>query len=100
MAPELACKRSRYVAAPVDLEIYLFLPPKKRACRSALFSKEVIEKLRELFNTLFSTRENVEKSLLDRMPAELREKVEVYLGDAHKPNAGDTNAGNTSSNQH
>ena len=57
-----------------------------------LFSKEAIEKLRELFNTLFSTKKNVEKSLLDRMPAELREKVQAYLGDA--------NAGNdTGSNQ-
>jgi hypothetical protein len=62
-----------------------------------LFSKEAIEKLRELFNTLFSTRKNVEESLLDRMPPELREKVRVYLGGARNPNAGNTNAGNISS---
>jgi hypothetical protein len=61
-----------------------------------LFSKEAIEKLRELFNTLFSTRKNVEESLLDRMPPELREKVRAYLGGAHKSNGGNTNAGNTS----
>ena len=45
-----------------------------------LFSKEAIEKLRELFNTLFSTRKNVEESLLERMPAELRDRVRPYLG--------------------
>jgi hypothetical protein len=61
-----------------------------------LFSKEAIEKLRELFNTLFSTRKNVEESVLDRMPLDLREKVRAYLGGARKPNAGDTNAGNPS----
>jgi ribosomal protein S17E len=44
-----------------------------------LFSKEAIEKLRELFNTLFSTRKNIEESLLERMPEELREKVRGYL---------------------
>jgi hypothetical protein len=61
-----------------------------------MFSKEAIEKLRELFNTVFSTRKSVEESLLERMPPELREKVRTYLGSTSKPNAGNTNAGNTS----
>lgn len=51
-----------------------------------LFSKEAIEKLRELFNTLFSTRKNVEESLIQRMPVELREKVRPYLGGRPTPN--------------
>jgi hypothetical protein len=50
-----------------------------------LFSKEAIEKLRELFNTLFSTRKNMEESLLERMPPELKEQVQAYLGNARKP---------------
>lgn len=61
---------------------------------AGLFSKEAIEKLRELFNTLFSTRKSVEesvrgdveKSLLDSMAPELSEKVQPYLSAAGKPN--------------
>jgi hypothetical protein len=44
-----------------------------------LFSKEAIEKLRELFNTLFSTRKSVEQSVLDRLPPELKDQVRRYI---------------------
>jgi hypothetical protein len=44
-----------------------------------LFSKEAIEKLRELFNTVFSTKKNAEKSILDRLPPELKKQVSPYM---------------------
>ena len=50
-----------------------------------LFSKEAIEKLRELFNTLFSTRKNVEESIVERLPADLKEKVRPFLAGASMP---------------
>jgi hypothetical protein len=44
-----------------------------------LFSKEAIEKLRELFNTLFSTKKSVEQSILDRLPLDLKQQVLSYM---------------------
>jgi hypothetical protein len=54
-----------------------------------LFSKEAIEKLRELFNTLFSTKKSVEQSILDRLPPGLKEEVSKYMSStgAEKKNA-------------
>ena len=64
-----------------------------------LFSNEAIKKLRELFNTLFITREkveeSVEQSLLERMPPELREKMRPYLRVARNPSVGIAHAENT-----
>ena len=49
-----------------------------------LFSKNAIEKLRELFSTLFSTKKDAEndakQSLLDRLPPDLKNKVTAHLG--------------------
>ena len=45
-----------------------------------LFSKNAIEKLRELFNTLFKTQDEMNHELLNRLPKELRDKVSPYLG--------------------
>lgn len=47
-----------------------------------MFSKEAIEKLRELFNTLFSTRKHVEESIIERLPPQLKEQVRPFLGAA------------------
>jgi hypothetical protein len=47
-----------------------------------MFSKEAIEKLRELFNTLFSTRKNVEESIIERLPPELKKQVRPFLDSA------------------
>lgn len=44
-----------------------------------LFSKEAIEKLRELFNTLFSTKKNAEQTLLNRLPPDLRKQVSPFM---------------------
>ncbi len=44
-----------------------------------LFSKNAIEKLRELFNILFKTRDDMKNELLKRLPKELKDKVEPYL---------------------
>jgi hypothetical protein len=46
-----------------------------------LFSKNAIEKLRELFNTLFSSRKSAEESVLERLPADLKKQIAPYLSD-------------------
>ena len=63
-----------------------------------LFSKEAIEKLRELFNTLFSTQKSLEESLLKRMPPELKDKVRPYLASG-KADGENTNTPNPTPNQ-
>jgi hypothetical protein len=45
-----------------------------------LFSKNAIEKLRELFNTLFRTQDKMNRELMSRLPKELRAQVSPYLG--------------------
>jgi len=50
-----------------------------------LFSKDAIEKLREVFHTLFSTERSVKKKLLSSLPKELREKVYAHLEDNDSP---------------
>lgn len=44
-----------------------------------LFSRNAIEKLREVFYTLFSSKEERTRELLDRLPKDLKEKVGPYL---------------------
>lgn len=44
-----------------------------------LFSKNAIEKLRELFNTLFKTQDQMNNELLNRLPDELKAQVSPYL---------------------
>lgn len=44
-----------------------------------LFSKNAIEKLRELFNILFKTQDEQYKELLERLPKDLREQLADYL---------------------
>ncbi len=46
-----------------------------------LFSKNAIEKLRELFDTLFSSRKAAEQSVLERLPADLRKQIAPFLSD-------------------
>jgi hypothetical protein len=50
-----------------------------------LFSKDAIEKLRELFQTMFSTRESVTKELLERLPKDLQARVAEHLTSDEKP---------------
>lgn len=45
-----------------------------------LFSKNAIEKLREVFDTLFSTKKGAEQSILDRLPPDLKQQVATQLG--------------------
>jgi hypothetical protein len=45
-----------------------------------LFSKNAIEKLREVFDTLFSTKKGTEQSILDRLPPDLKKQVATLLG--------------------
>ena len=58
-----------------------------------LFSKEAIEKLRELFNTLFSTRRSVEESFVARLPSQLQADVRHYLGGRSNAGAGSDSPG-------
>ena len=44
-----------------------------------VFSKNAVEKLREVFAVLFRTGEQSRAELLDRLPAKLRVQVEPYL---------------------
>ena len=44
-----------------------------------LFSKNAIEKLRELFNTLFKTQDEQYKELLERLPKDLRDQLAEYV---------------------
>jgi hypothetical protein len=44
-----------------------------------LFSKNAIEKLRELFNVLFKTQADMTDELLKRIPGELAEQVRSHL---------------------
>ncbi len=44
-----------------------------------LFSKNAVEKLRELFNTLFQTRYGMSAEILDKLPPDLKSKVAEYL---------------------
>lgn len=64
-----------------------------------LFSKEAIEKLRELFNTLFATKKSVEQSLLDRLPPDVKDKVLPYIGSADKTPPGSTTPNQPNSSQ-
>lgn len=50
-----------------------------------LFSKEAIEKLRELFSMVFNTRKDVEQSLIERLPPDLKEKVHPFLSRTRPP---------------
>ena len=51
-----------------------------------LFSKNAIEKLRELFNTLFKTQDEMNNELLNRLPDELKAQVSPYFQEAgNKP---------------
>ena len=45
-----------------------------------LFSKDAIEKLRELFNTLFRTQDKMNRELMNRLPEGLKAQVSPYLG--------------------
>jgi hypothetical protein len=51
-----------------------------------LFSKNALEKLREVFDIFFATRGQVAQQastdLLNRLPAELRERVQPFLAPA------------------
>jgi hypothetical protein len=49
-----------------------------------LFSKNAIEKLREVFDTLFSTKKGTEQSILDRLPPDLKKQVATQLGASGK----------------
>lgn len=44
-----------------------------------LFSKNAIEKLREIFNVLFATQEDRDQSLYDRLPKDLQAQIAPYL---------------------
>lgn len=44
-----------------------------------MFSKNAIEKLRDLFNTLFRTQKDLNLELLSRLPGELKGQVLPYL---------------------
>lgn len=44
-----------------------------------LFSKNAVEKLRELFNTLFQSKDDVYTDLLERLPPGLRKTVLPYI---------------------
>jgi hypothetical protein len=50
-----------------------------------LFSKNAIEKLRELFNTLFSSTKSAEEAVLDRLPADLKKQIAPYVKDGEDP---------------
>jgi len=50
-----------------------------------LFSKNAVEKLRELFNTLFATQEDRDRAIYDRLPEELKPRVEPYLSLPQRP---------------
>jgi hypothetical protein len=54
-----------------------------------LFSKNAIEKLREVFNTMFRTQKDMENELLTRMRDELKEKIKPYLS-GEKPEKPET----------
>ncbi|MFI5166226.1 MAG: hypothetical protein ACHQQS_06380 [Thermoanaerobaculales bacterium] len=44
-----------------------------------LFSKNAVEKLHELFNVLFQTREQAAQAFLERLPEPLKQQVRPYL---------------------
>ena len=44
-----------------------------------LFSKPALEKLREIFDTLFKTEHEMNQGLLERLPEDLKDQVEPYL---------------------
>ena len=44
-----------------------------------LFSKNAVEKLRELFNTLFQTQDEMNADILDSLPDDLKKQVQPYL---------------------
>jgi hypothetical protein len=53
-----------------------------------LFSKNAVEKLREIFNTMFRTQKDMENQFLKRLPDELQKKVKPYFtGDSTTPPA-------------
>ncbi len=54
-----------------------------------MFSKNAVEKLRELFNTLFQTKYGMSAEILDKLPPDLKKKVETHLktGKAEKRRA-------------
>lgn len=50
-----------------------------------LFSKNAIEKLRELFDTIFSSRKAAEQAVLDRLPPELKKQMAPSLSEGESP---------------
>jgi hypothetical protein len=60
-----------------------------------LFSKNAIEKLREIFNSLFRTQQESNQELLNRLPEALKNQVEPYMANAtpNKPKPGDQGDG-------
>jgi hypothetical protein len=50
-----------------------------------LFSKNAVEKLREMFNVLFQTREQSQQELLDRLPDDLKTRIKPYLTSSDRP---------------
>lgn len=56
-----------------------------------MFSKNAIEKLRELFNQLFRTESDIEKQILRKLPKDLRNDVEEVLGTSGGPGRGKKN---------
>ncbi len=60
-----------------------------------LFSKNAVEKLRELFNTLFQTEDALSTELLSRLPPDLKKAVGPYLktrGSAETPDGASPDA--------
>ena len=46
-----------------------------------MFSKNAVEKLRELFNTLFQTKAEMSDNLYKSLPEHLQDAIKPYLGD-------------------
>lgn len=60
-----------------------------------LFSKNAVEKLREVFNTLFQTKAGMSTEILASLPPDLREKVAPYLKPASTPSQAGKRPGGT-----
>lgn len=56
-----------------------------------MFSKNAIEKLRELFHQLFRTESDIEKQILRKLPKDLRDKVDKALGTSDGQGRGRSN---------
>lgn len=53
-----------------------------------LFTKHAVEKLQEVFDVLFQTKNDMQKDLLARLPADLKKQVEPYLAPEKAPDKG------------